>query len=135
MKVMGKGSRPRTVPIAPALGVELAKWRRAQAVERLKAAWWDDGDWMLSSDCGTRWDPHNARKRFRPIAQKVLPGMTPHSLRHATATMLLEEKIPMKVVAELLGHSSTRITESTYSHVTQRLVTETTDALQRRLGN
>lgn len=134
MRVMGKGGRPRTVPIAPALRAELVKWKREQAKERLASAWWSDEDWMLSSDCGTQWDTHNARKRFKPMADKVLPGMTPHSLRHATATMLLEEKIPMKVVAELLGHSSTKVTESTYSHVTARLVTETTDALQRRLG-
>ena len=135
LRVMGKGQRPRTIPVAPALKAELVKWRRVQAQERLRSAWWDEeGNWLLSSACGTRWEPHNARKRFRPVADRVLVGMTPHSLRHATATMLLEEKIPMKVVAELLGHSSTRVTEQTYSHVTARLVTETTDALERRLG-
>lgn len=134
LRVMGKGSRPRTVPVAPALKAELTAWRKAQAKEQLAALWWADEGWLLSSEVGTRWEPHNARKRFRPMAEKVLPGMTPHSLRHSTATLLLEERIPMRVVAELLGHSSTRITESTYSHVTARLVTETTDALQRRLS-
>ncbi len=135
LKVMGKGNRPRTVPIAPALKKELIAWQKVQRKERLASAWWDvEGDWMLSSDCGTRWDTHNARHRFKPLSDAVLPGMTPHSLRHATATMLLEEKVPMKVVAELLGHSSTRVTDKTYSHVTARLVTETTDALERRLS-
>ncbi len=135
LAVIGKGNRPRTVPIAPALKKELVAWAQVQRKERLASPWWDEeGDWMLSSDCGTRWDTHNARSRFKPLSDAVLPGMTPHSLRHATATMLLEEKVPMKVVAELLGHSSTRVTDQTYSHVTAQLVTETTDALERRLS-
>ncbi len=135
LDVIGKGNRPRTVPIAPALKKELLAWQLVQRKERLASVWWDvEGGWMLSSDCGTRWDTHNARARFKPLSDAVLPGMTPHSLRHATATMLLEEKVPMKVVAELLGHSSTRVTDQTYSHVTAQLVTETTDALERRLS-
>ncbi len=135
LDVIGKGNRPRTVPIAPALKKELIAWAQVQRKERLASPWWDEeGGWMLSSDCGTRWDTHNARARFKPLSDAVLPGMTPHSLRHATATMLLEEKVPMKVVAELLGHSSTRVTDQTYSHVTAQLVTETTDALERRLS-
>jgi site-specific recombinase XerD len=85
-------------------------------------------------------------KRYKPLADGVesddpskarpaiCPGATPHSLRHATATLLLEEGVPMKVVAELLGHSSTRITEDTYSHVTARLVAEAANAITRALG-
>ncbi len=68
---------------------------------------------------------HNARKRFRLIAngdpekkrEGICPGATPHSLRHAPATILLEEGVPMRVVSELFGHSSRRITEDVYSHV------------------
>ena len=143
----GKGGKSRAVPVTPALSRILKDWRREQRAEQLAAIWWDeDHDWMLSSDCGTQWDPHNARKKFRPLVEGVesedpskarpaiCPGATPHSLRHATATLLLEEGVPMKVVAELLGHSSTRITEDIYSHVTARLVKEAGDAIERALG-
>lgn len=131
----GKGNKTRAVPVPATLATILKSWRKAQAQERLKAVWWDESaDWVLSTDVGTQWDPHNARKRFKPIADEVLPGVTPHSLRHATATLLLEEGVPMKVVAELLGHSSTRTTEDTYSHVTARLVQEAGDAIARALG-
>lgn len=54
-------------------------------------------------------------------------------MRHATATILLEEGVPMRVVSELLGHSSTRITEDVYSHVTARLAEESAKALDRAL--
>lgn len=143
----GKGDKSRAVPVTPTLAEILREWRKEQAGERLAAIWWDtEHDYVLSSDCGTYWDPHNARKRFKPIADGVksddpdkarpaiCPGATPHSLRHATATLLLEEGVPMKVVAELLGHSSTRITEDTYSHVTARLVAEAGAAIERALG-
>lgn len=143
----GKGGRSRAVPLVPALADQLKVWKAHQAAERLASIWWDEEhDYVLASDCGTFWDPHNARKKFRPLVEGVVsddpskarpalcPGATPHSLRHATATLLLEEGVSMKVVAELLGHSSVRITQDTYSHVTARLVAEAGAALGRALG-
>lgn len=133
--LQGKGEKARAVPLVPALAEQLKVWKTHQVAERLASAWWDiEHDWVLSSDCGTQWDPHNARKKFRPLAERVCPRATPHSLRHAAATLLLEEGVPMKVVAELLGHSSVRITQEVYSHVTARLVAEAGEALERALG-
>jgi integrase len=48
--------------------------------------------------------------------------------------VLLEEGVPMRVVAEILGHSSTRLTADTYSHVTARLTQEAASALTRGLA-
>jgi integrase len=64
----------------------------------------------------------------------ICPGATPHSLRRAAATILLEEGVPMKVVSELLGHSSPKVTAQTYSYVTARLVAEAGAAIARALG-
>jgi integrase len=143
MRVMTtKGGRPRAIPVPEKLQVELKAWRKAQLAEQMAVVWWDtEHDWILSTDVGTHWDAHNARKRFRLIAngdpekkrEGICPGATPHSLRHATATILLEEGVPMRVVSELLGHSSTRITEDVYSHVTARLAEESAAALDRAL--
>lgn len=47
--------------------------------------------------------------------------------------MLLEEGVPIRVVADVLGHSSTRITQDVHSHVTARLTTEAAEALDRAL--
>jgi integrase len=130
-----KGGRPRAVPVPRALRDHLTHWRTALTAERLASTRWDGSvDWLLPSEAGTQWDPHNARKRFAPIAKATCPGATPHSLRHATATMLLEEGVTIRVVADVLGHSSTRITQDVYSHVTARLTAEAADALDRALG-
>jgi integrase len=130
-----KGHRPRAVPVTATLAEELKAWRKVQTAERVASVWWGEGDYILSTPIGTRWDPSNARKKaFRPVADKVCPGATPHSLRHAAATLLLEEGVPMRVVAELLGHADTRTTAQVYSHVTARLVADAGAAIERALG-
>lgn len=130
-----KGDRPRAVPVTATLAAELRVWRKAQTEERLASVWWDEeADLILSTSIGTAWDASNARRKaFRPVAEKVCPGATPHSLRHATATLLLEEGVPMKVVSELLGHANTATTAEIYSHVTARLVAEAGTAIERAL--
>jgi integrase len=143
MRVMtAKGGRPRAIPVPEKLQAELKAWRKAQRAEQLASWWWDtEHDWILSTEIGTAWDAHNARTRFRSLVNGnpdagvagICPGATPHSMRHATATILLEEGVPMRVVSELLGHSSTRITEDVYSHVTARLAEESARALDRAL--
>ena len=36
----------------------------------------------------------------------------PHSLRHSLATNLLSENVPISAIANIMGHSSTRTTET-----------------------
>lgn len=144
MRVMStKGGKPRAVPVTKTYAEELKTWKRVQAEERLASVWWGDADILISTSIGTRWDSGNARKNaFRPVANGdpengvagICPGATPHSMRHAAATILLEQGVPMKVVSELLGHASTRTTSETYSHVTARLIAQAGTALESALG-
>ena len=46
-----------------------------------------------------------------------LPDVRFHGLRHGVATVLLAAKVDLKVVSELLGHSSVAITTDIYAHV------------------
>lgn len=50
-----------------------------------------------------------------------------HSLRHSCASWLIQQGVPLAVVSEILGHSSTEITDQTYSHVSGDAVTEAMD--------
>lgn len=130
------GRSHRLLPL-PMPAVEILRsWRREQASERLAATWWGDGDWLLSTPIGTPLDASNVAKTFRPLAASAgCAGASFHSLRHAAATILLEEGVPMRVVSELLGHSTTRLTEDLYSHVTARLTETASAALTRALSS
>ena len=55
-----------------------------------------------------------------------LPKITLHGLRHTFATLALLDGIPSKIVAEVLGHSSTRVTEDLYQHVTPGMKADAT---------
>ncbi len=46
-----------------------------------------------------------------------LPKIRFHDLRHSAVTLLLSQEVPVKVISELLGHSTTRMTLDVYSHV------------------
>jgi hypothetical protein len=46
-----------------------------------------------------------------------LPPIRLHDLRHTAASLALQADVPMKVVSELLGHSSLGITADTYTNV------------------
>ena len=56
-----------------------------------------------------------------------------HSLRHTAATMLLSKNVNPKIVANLLGHSSIRITLDTYSHVLPNMNGIAADAIDDTL--
>ena len=57
-----------------------------------------------------------------------------HDLRHAHATLLLQQGIHPKVVSERLGHAGVAITMDTYSHVLPGLQEEAAEKLDRILG-
>ena len=56
-----------------------------------------------------------------------------HDLRHGAATFALLQGVPLRVVQELIGHSTFTITANTYSHVapelTEHAVRRVTDLL------
>jgi len=57
-------------------------------------------------------------KRF--IAMYNLKPLTYHELRHTSATMLLANGIPLKNVAERMGHSRASTTANIYAHAIPR---------------
>jgi integrase/recombinase XerD len=57
------------------------------------------------------------QRSFRRVFRKAgVPRAFPHLFRHTFATQLLQDGASLQSVAVLLGHSSIRVTERTYSH-------------------
>lgn len=60
--------------------------------------------------------------------------MTPHTLRHTAATLLLARGVHPKLVQELLGHASIALTLDRYSHWTPSMGEQTLAEAAERFG-
>lgn len=76
------------------------------------------GDWIFSTRTGGFLFVTNINRRWVKTLKKIgLPKFRLYDTRHTHATLLLLAGVPIKVVSERLGHSSTVITMDVYSHV------------------
>lgn len=95
---------------------------------------------VFANNRGGLIEPNSLNRYLRQCRVKMLeiapegvevPEFTAHSLRHTFATRMLEQGVPQKIVADWLGHSSTRITGDVYSHVLQ----DTSQSYRQKIGN
>ncbi|WP_051574586.1 tyrosine recombinase XerC [Mycobacterium sp. URHB0044] len=116
LRVLGKGNKQRTVPFGEPALAALTAWlndgRPALATET-------SGPALLLGARGKRIDPRQVRTVVHQTMAAVdgAPDIGPHGLRHSAATHLLEGGADLRVVQELLGHS-TLATTQLYTHVT-----------------
>ena len=80
--------------------------------------WPDHDDLVFPTHIGTPTDPRNALRAFEGIAGRAgLSGAGLHTLRHSAASALIASGAHLKLVQEMLGHSSYGITADVYAHV------------------
>ena len=58
-------------------------------------------------------------------AAKIEPAVGFHILRHTYASRLALRGVPMRVIADQLGHADTRMTEKHYAHLSPSYVADT----------
>jgi integrase len=68
------------------------------------------------------------------LARAGIPTVTFHQLRHSAASLLIAQGVPLKVVSQVLGHSTSTITANTYGHLSDELWRGAADAMDRALG-
>ena len=116
----GKGGKDRSVPLSP------------RALEMLRS-WWllrRPGDWLFPGRSGAHIDVKVLQRAFKgALAESGIPKpATVHTLRHSFATHLLEDGVDLRVIQELLGHTSPTTT-AICTHLTDKVMDRLTATL------
>lgn len=128
LRVGGKGCKERQVPLAES------------TLESLRAFWklHRSRPWLFPARLQPRSPDQdgpvgraNLRHAFDAALQRsgVNKAATVHSLRHSYATHLMEAGVPLRLIQEILGHSSLRTT-AIYTHLTTETRTQIVQPLQ-----
>ena len=123
IKVFGKGSKERIVLVSERAKKFLETYIKTVRYLIFKSQ--NDSPYspVFINKTGYRLQPQSVRLAIKDVVEKIeLPKhVTPHVFRHSFATKMLENGADLRVVQELLGHSSISNTQI-YTHVsTERL--------------
>jgi integrase len=90
---------------------------------------WRPGRAMFTYADGRPIRPEYLTHRFRELARELdLPPIRLHDLRHGAATLALSAGVDIKIVQEMLGHSSRAVTSDTYTTVLPELARAAAEA-------
>ena len=106
LRVLGKGSKSRIVPVLPAVREAIAAWLDLHPNRQPDAP-------LFVGARGKRLDAAVAQRTLRNFRrQSGLPEhATPHALRHSFATHLLAGGADLRAIQDLLGHASLSTTQ------------------------
>lgn len=108
----GKGNKDRIIPLPEQLIPLLKEYlQERRGISDKKA--------LILNKSGTRLTTRSIQRlvsKYKKLAGLNGKKLTPHTLRHAFATHLLSNSVDIRVIQELLGHSSLSTTQL-YTHV------------------
>ena len=108
VRILGKGGRERIL--------QLCDEETLSALTDYLALWKEDGTEdspFFRNRSGSRLSEQTVRTALRRYTRDagVVLHVTPHMLRHSTATLLLEEGVDIRFIQQLLGHRSIATTQ------------------------
>ena len=115
MRILGKGSKQRLVPISPVADEQFGYWLKDRSQLDIKP---EASDIAFLNHYGrqlTRAMIFTIVKRLAEAAG-IRKTISPHTLRHSFATHLLQNGADLRIIQQLLGHESI-VTTEIYTHV------------------
>lgn len=114
VRVMGKGAKQRIVPVGMRAQAALSAWLERRGEIRVHGTK-DEGFLFLSKKGSKAYREQMYRIVRRHLSGSEARQKSPHTLRHSFATHLIDHGADIRVVKELLGHSSLAATQ-VYTH-------------------
>ncbi|MEQ8839501.1 MAG: site-specific tyrosine recombinase [Acidimicrobiales bacterium] len=127
VRVMGKGSKERIVPIGRHAAIALAAWTAPAGRRVMEPARWSsrtDAEAVFLNHRGGRLSRQGAWGVVRKhgLTVGLSAELSPHVLRHSCATHMLDHGADIRTVQEFLGHASISTTQIYTKVSTERLL-------------
>jgi integrase/recombinase XerC len=128
VRVLGKGSKERIVPVGTAARDALTRWLRERAALRNV-----DARALFVGQSGRRLSPRAIELRLAQwaVRQGLTQHVHPHMLRHSFASHVLQSSGDLRAVQEMLGHASIASTQ-VYTHLDFQALAKVYDAAHPR---
>jgi integrase len=126
----------RTIALPEQCVAALRARRSLQLQDRLRAGQaWEEQGFVFTSSVGGPLSSHTVSRWFARLCRSagVAPGHRLYDCRHTAATLLLGQGVHPRVVMDVLGHSTFRLTMDTYSHVMPAVLREAAEATEAAL--
>ena len=120
IKVEGKGSKQRLVPISPRAIKEIKYWFADRNLGKIKKGY---EDYVFLARWGNRISRIMVFHMIKELAEKagITKNISPHTFRHSFATHLLEGGANLRAIQCMLGHESIATTEI-YTHIDRNML-------------
>lgn len=120
IKVEGKGSKQRLVPISPRAIKEIKYWLLDRNLGKIKKGF---EDYVFLARWGNSISRIMVFHLIKELAEKagITKNISPHTFRHSFATHLLEGGANLRAIQCMLGHESIATTEI-YTHIDRNML-------------
>ncbi|MDQ6951785.1 MAG: tyrosine recombinase [Mariprofundales bacterium] len=128
LRIIGKGDKERLVPFGKEAEYWLIRWLEVRPSPSIKGS--SSSGILFPGNKQRPMTRQNFWLRLRDYARKaaINPLPSPHKLRHAFATHLLNHGADLRAVQQLLGHANITTTEI-YTHVAQARLSQLVDRI------
>jgi integrase/recombinase XerC len=128
VRVTGKGSKTRIVPVGTQALKALSDWLQSRALIPRH-----EPTALFVNRTGQRLSPRSVQQRLKTLALKqgIATNVHPHVLRHSFASHVLQSSSDLRAVQEMLGHASISTTQ-VYTHLDFQHLAKVYDAAHPR---
>lgn len=138
--VLGEPKTPksRRALVLPELVLDALRVHRGrqQAERRAAGDRWQDLDLVFPTSVGTPMSPSNLRRDLARLTEAVgLGRWSPNELRHSAASLLSASGVPLEQIADVLGHTDTRMLLKHYRHPISRTIDAAAAPMEAMFGS